>query len=50
MNDVKIIINTVKAVLSHDSIELNALENFDEYRKKQADNADTAAVVGTIQK
>lgn len=50
MNDVKIIINTVKAVLSHDSIELNALENFDEYRKKQADNANTAAVVGTIQK
>ncbi|MBE6578283.1 MAG: sugar transferase [Ruminococcaceae bacterium] len=50
MNDVKIIINTVKAVLSHDSIELNALENFDEYRKKQADNADTDAVVGTIQK
>ena len=50
MNDVKIIINTVKTVLSHDSIELNALENFDEYRKRQADNANTAAVVGTIQK
>ena len=49
MNDVKIIINTVKAVLSHDSIELNALENFDEYRKKQTHNANTDAVVGTIQ-
>lgn len=50
MNDVKIIINTVKAVLSHDGIELNALENFDEYREKQANNANTATVVGTIQK
>ena len=50
MNDVKIIINTVKAVLSHDSIELNALENFDEYRKKQLQNSDTNTVVGTIQK
>lgn len=50
MNDVKIIINTVKAVLSHDSIELNALENFDEYRKKQAHNTNTVAAVGTIQK
>lgn len=50
MNDVKIIINTVKAVLSHDGIVLNALENFDEYREKQANNANTATVVGTIQK
>lgn len=49
-NDVKIIINTIKAVLSHDSIELNALENFDEYRRKQLHNSDTNTVVGTIQK
>lgn len=49
LNDVKIIINTVKAVLTHDSIELNALEDFDEYRKKQTDNANTNTVVGTIQ-
>lgn len=50
INDVKIIINTVKAVLSHDSIELNALENFDEYRKKQEHNANTCAGAGAIQK
>lgn len=50
VNDVKIIINTIKAVLSHDSIELNALENFDEYRRKQLHNSDTNTVVGTIQK
>ena len=50
VNDVKIIINTVKAVLSRDSIELNALENFDEYRKKQLHSANADAVVGEIQK
>lgn len=33
--DIRIVLNTVRAVLSHDSIELNALENFDEYRKVQ---------------
>jgi lipopolysaccharide/colanic/teichoic acid biosynthesis glycosyltransferase len=49
LNDVKIIIGTVKAVLSRDSIELNALENFDEYRKKQLQNSDTHTAVGTIQ-
>lgn len=49
-NDVKIIIRTVKAVFSHDSIELNALENFDEYRKKQLQNSDTDTVVGGIPK
>lgn len=50
INDVKIIINTVKAVLSHDSIELNALENFDEYRKNQTHNTNTDTVIGPIQK
>ena len=33
--DIKILVDTVKSVFSHDSIELNALEDFDEYRKKQ---------------
>ena len=50
INDIKIIINTVKVVLSHDSIELNALENFDEYRKKEMYNPNTDTAVGTIQK
>lgn len=50
LNDVKIIISTVKAVLCHDSIELNALENFDEYRKKQLQKSDTNTAVGAIQK
>ena len=50
INDVKIIVNTVKAVLSHDNIELNALENFDEYRKKQIHNPNIDTVSGTIQK
>ena len=36
-NDIIVIIDTVKAVLHHDGIVLNALEDFDEYRK----NADT---------
>ena len=47
-NDVKIIIDTVKSVLSHESIELNALENFDEYRRKQSLTADNDTVAGTI--
>lgn len=50
LKDVKIIISTVKAVLFHDSIELNALENFDEYRKKQAHSSDINTVVGSVQK
>lgn len=48
--DVKIIINTVKSVIFHDSIELNALENFDEYRKKQTNNTNSDTVFGTIRK
>lgn len=31
--DVKIIIDTIKTVLSHEGVSLNALEDFDEYRK-----------------
>ena len=37
--DIKVIIDTVKTVLSHDGVVLNALEDFDEYRKHQQ-NAD----------
>ncbi len=33
--DIKVIIDTVKTVLSHDGVVLNALEDFDEYRKHQ---------------
>ena len=47
-NDVKIILNTVKTVLSHESIELNALENFDEYRKKQRSDANADPGAGAI--
>ena len=35
--DIKVIIDTVKAVLSHDGVVLNALEDFDVYRKSQTD-------------
>lgn len=48
VNDIKIIIDTVKTVISHDSIELNALENFDEYRKKQLHNSHTDTGIGSI--
>ena len=34
--DVKVIIDTVKAVFKRDGGQLNALEDFDEYRKKQS--------------
>ena len=33
LTDVKVIIDTIKVVLSHDGVALNALEDFDEYRK-----------------
>lgn len=36
MTDVKVIIDTVKVVLSHDGVVLNALEDLDEYRKHAA--------------
>ncbi|MBQ8208434.1 MAG: sugar transferase [Clostridia bacterium] len=40
--DIKVIIDTIKVVLSHDGVALNALEDFDEYRKKQQlQNADS---------
>ena len=35
LTDVKVILDTVKAVLSHDGVVLNALPDFDEYRKEQ---------------
>ena len=46
--DVKVILETIKVVLSHDGIALNALEDFDEYREKQLQNANTS--VGTSAK
>lgn len=36
LTDVKIILDTVKVVLSHEGVVLNALEDFDEYRKHSA--------------
>ncbi len=36
LTDVKVIIDTIKVVLSHDGVSLNALEDFDEYRKHTA--------------
>lgn len=36
LTDVKVIIDTIKVVLSHDGVSLNALEDFDEYRKNTA--------------
>ncbi|MBO4844691.1 MAG: sugar transferase [Lachnospiraceae bacterium] len=35
MMDIRVIIDTVKTVLSHDGVVLNALEDFDVYRKHQ---------------
>ena len=35
ITDVKVVIDTVKTVLLHDGVVLNALEDFDEYRKHQ---------------
>ena len=36
LTDIKIILDTVRVVLTHDGVELNCLEDFDEYRKKQS--------------
>ena len=38
LTDVRVIIDTIKVVLSHDGISLNALEDFDEYRKRSTNN------------
>ena len=46
LGDVKILIDTVKSVFSHENISLNALENFDEYRKKQICKSDSNTKVG----
>ncbi len=37
ITDIKIIIDTVKVVFTHDGVELNALEDFDVYRKNGSD-------------
>ncbi len=47
--DIKILLDTVKSVFSRDNIELNSLEDFDEYRKKQIHESINDTVVGTIQ-
>ncbi len=38
--DIRVIIDTIKAVLSHEGVQLNALEDFDEYRKKLLSDSD----------
>ena len=45
LGDVKIILDTVRAVLKHDNIQLNALDDFDVYRQKQH-SADTDSHAG----
>ena len=50
VKDIKIIIDTVKSVLSRESISLNALEDFDEYRRKQMLESNNNTVAGAIQK
>ncbi len=39
--DIKIIADTFKVVFSHEGVELNALEDFDEYRSKQNSDNNT---------
>lgn len=48
IGDAKIIIATVKSVLSHESIQLNALEDFDEYRRKQMPESNNHSVTGEM--
>lgn len=38
VTDIKIIFDTVKVVFTHDGVELNALEDFDVYRKNSSDS------------
>ena len=42
ITDIRVILDTFKTVISHEGIVLNALEDFDEYRKHQQD-ADSKA-------
>ncbi len=42
ITDIRVIIDTFKTVLSHEGVVLNALEDFDEYRKHQQ-NTDSKA-------
>ncbi len=48
--DIKIIIDTVKSVLSSDDISLNALEDFDEYRRNQAIEPNLNTEAGTVKR
>ena len=40
LTDIKVIIDTVKAVLKRDGVVLNALPDFDDYRKEQMEEKD----------
>ena len=40
LTDIKVIIDTVKAVLKRDGVVLNALPDFDDYRKEQMEGKD----------
>lgn len=45
LNDVKIIIKTVKSVLSRKDIALNAMEDFDKYRRRQMQEENSAVSI-----
>jgi len=50
MKDMEIIIATVKSVLIRENIQLNVLEDFDDYRRRQVPKSDTDTIVGKTQK
>lgn len=50
VKDIEIIIATVKAVLVHENIQLNALENFDDYRRKQMQESNDDTIIGEVQR
>ena len=49
VKDIEIIIATVKSVLFHESIQLNALEDFDVYRRKQMRESNNDTIIGAVQ-
>lgn len=49
-NDMKIIVGTVKSVLAREDIVLNALEDFDKYRKKQVHESNNNTIVAAAEK
>lgn len=50
MKDIEIIIATVKSVLIHENIQLNALEDFDVYRRKQVQESNDDTIIGGVQR